>query len=191
MRIVLASSSQYRRELLHRLGLQFVVDRPDIDESPLAAESAHELAGRLARAKAQAVAARHPNALVVGSDQVALHEATILSKPGTPAAAVAQLMSIRGKTTVFHTGLCLLNTRTGRLQSAVVPFSVTIRDLSQAAVERYVARDQPYDCVGAFKAEGLGIALFSRMTGDDPTALIGLPLIQLVTMLNAEGVDVV
>jgi septum formation protein len=190
MRIVLASSSPYRRELLTRLGLEFVVDRPDVDESPRVGELPDALVERLARAKARATASRHHDALVIGSDQVALHAGTILDKPGSAERAVTQLMSMRGQTVVFYTGLCLLNTRTGGEQSAVERFVVTFRELGEAAITRYVMRDQPYDCVGGFKSEGLGIALFSRMTGDDPTTLVGLPLIRLVTLLNVEGIDV-
>lgn len=190
MQLVLASSSPYRRTLLERLGLVFVVDVPGIDEAPLPPESPHELVARLSLEKARAVAARHPDALIIGSDQVALFGSTILTKPGSPERAIEQLNLMRGGTAVFLTGICVLNTRSGGHRAAIERYAVTFRRLSDAAITRYVERDRPLDCAGGFRAEGLGIALFERMEGDDPTSLVGLPLIRLVTMLAAEGVDV-
>ncbi len=190
MDIVLASASPYRQALLARLGLAFAVHQPDVDESPLPYETAPALAARLARAKAHAAAAHHPGALIIGSDQTAAHGGTLLSKPGNAANAVAQLRTLVDADVVFHTGICLLNTRTGGVQLAVESFTVGFRHLDAPAIERYVAAEQPFDCLGGFKAEGLGVTLFRWMRGDDPTTLIGLPLIRLVTMLAAEGVPV-
>ena len=144
---------------------------------------------RLAEAKARAVAASHRNALVVGSDQVACIDETVLGKPGNRAAAVEQLTRSSGREVVFHTGLCLLNAATGRAQTCCEPFRVHFRSLSPVQIQGYVDRERPFDCAGSFKSEGLGIALFERLEGDDPNALIGLPLIRLVAMLEAEGID--
>lgn len=190
MQIVLASASPYRHELLRRLGIEFAVHRPDIDESRAPAEPATALVTRLSRSKARAVAAHYPDALIIGSDQVAVVDTTILTKPGNATAAIAQLLSLRGRTAEFYTGLCVINTATGNVRESTQTCAVTFRDLSPDAIARYVARDQPYDCAGAFKSEALGIALTSRISSDDPTALVGLPLIALVAMLAAEGVDV-
>ena len=190
MQLVLASSSPYRRELMGRLGRAFVVDAPDIDEVPLPGEAPDGLVTRLSLEKARAVAPRHPGALIIGSDQIALFGSTILTKPGSPQRAIEQLTLMRGATAHFLTGICVLNSRTGRHRAAIERYAVTFRSLSDAAIARYVERDRPLDCAGGFRAEGLGIALFERMEGDDPTSLVGLPLIRLVTMLAAEGVDV-
>ena len=190
MQLVLASSSPYRRTLLERLGHGFAVDAPDIDEGSLPGESPDELVARLSLEKARAVAARHPDALIIGSDQVALFGSTILTKPGSPERAIEQLTLMRGATAVFLTGICIVNTRTGRHRASIERYAVTFRSLSDTAIARYVERDRPLDCAGGFRAEGLGIALFERMEGDDPTSLVGLPLIRLVTMLAAEGLDV-
>ncbi len=190
MHLVLASGSPYRRELLQRLGLPFSVDAPVIDEAARAGERASELVVRLAETKARAVGARHARSLVIGSDQVALVGDTVLNKPGTTSTAVAQLQALRGNRARFLTGLCLLNVATGRAHIALEECSVAFRRVSDAAITRYVERERPIDCAGAFKAEGLGIALFESIHTNDPTTLIGLPLIRLVTMLAAEGVDV-
>ena len=190
MHVVLASTSPYRRQLLQRICPEFVIDAPEIDEAPHAGESPHALVVRLAEAKARAVATRHPAALIIGSDQVALTATGILNKPGSESNAIRQLQAIRDTTVTFLTGVCVLNSKSGRCQIAVETTAVTFRDLSDAAIKNYVARERPYDCAGAFKAEGLGIALVRRMTADDPTNLIGLPLVRLVTMLTAEGFDV-
>ncbi len=188
--LVLASSSRYRRELLQRLGLPFSVDTPEIDEGRLRDESPADLATRLAIAKATAVGARWPAALVIGSDQVAAVDGTFLGKPGTTANAVRQLQQTSGKRVDFMTGICLLNTATGRQQAALVCYSVFFRRLTDEQIRRYVERERPLDCSGAFKSEGLGAALVERSTGDDPGALIGLPLYRLVQMLDNEGIDV-
>jgi septum formation protein len=190
LQLVLASSSPYRRALLERLGRAFAVDVPDIDEAPLPGEPADELVARLSLAKTRAVASRHPDALIIGSDQVALSGSAILTKPGSPERAIEQLTSMRGATAHFLTGICVFNSRTGRHRAGIERYAVTFRSLSDAAIARYVERDRPFDCAGGFRAEGLGIALFERMEGNDPTSLVGLPLIRLVTMLAAEGLDV-
>lgn len=189
-RLVLASSSPFRRELLARLGLPFTTHAPAIDEAPLPGEAGIDLARRLAALKARAVATREDNALVIGSDQVALREGTLLGKPGTAAQAVEQLLAAAGKAVRFYTGLCLLDVASGREQLDVVEYAVHFRSLSRAEAERYVAREQPLNCAGSFKSEGLGIVLFERLVGDDPTSLIGLPLIRLSQMLRAENVAI-
>lgn len=188
--IVLASTSPYRRELLSRLGLPFAVANPQTDESPLPGEAPEALALRLSEAKARAVAQAFPDALVIGSDQVAVMNGRIFGKPGDHERAVEQLRTLRGQTVNFFTGLCLLDTRSGRAQVRGVPTLVGFRDLSDQEIEHYLRREQPYNCAGAAKSEGLGIALLSRMQGDDPNALVGLPLIALCDMLRNEGVDI-
>jgi septum formation protein len=187
--IVLASTSKYRRELLARLGLPFEVAAPDVDEIALPSETPQDTARRLAEAKARAVAARFPQAIVIGSDQVAVLEGTTLGKPGNHAHAVRQLKAMRAKQVVFHTALCVCNAASGEAQTRVVPFCVRFRDYSDAQIEHYLRREQPYDCAGSDRYEGLGIALIAEMRGDDPTALIGLPLIALTEMLAAQGVS--
>jgi MAF protein len=188
--IVLGSTSPFRRELLQRLGLPFSTASPDIDESEKPGESPSELVQRLAREKAQAVAADYPNALVIGSDQVACLNNTIMGKPGARDNAIHQLREASGHCVTFYTGLCLLNTATGEAQVVCEPFKVHFRELNQETIERYLDAEEPYNCAGSFKSEGLGIALFEKMEGDDPNALIGLPLIRLVSMLRQEGVQV-
>ncbi|KAA0875521.1 Maf family protein [Nitrincola tapanii] len=187
--IVLASSSPYRRELLAKLGLPFRSRKPDVDETPLANETPHALVARLAEEKARAIAHDLPDALVIGSDQVAVVEGNILGKPGTHERAVAQLQQASGKAVTFLTGLCVLDASQGRAQTEVVPYEVHFRELSLKQIERYLEKEQPYDCAGSFKSEGLGIVLFERLVGDDPNALIGLPLIRLVRMLEQAGID--
>jgi septum formation protein len=187
--LILASSSRYRRALLENLGLPFTTAAPNLDESPHTGETAERQVLRLARLKAGAVAAGKPDALVIGSDQLAVCEGQVLGKPGCHERALAQLRQLSGRTVTFHTGLCLLDSATGREQVARVPFEVRFRALEDATLERYLRREQPYDCAGSFKSEGLGITLFRWLRGDDPSALIGLPLIALVTMLEAEGVQ--
>jgi MAF protein len=187
--LVLASSSPFRRELLARLGLEFLCDSPDIDESGLADEPAEQLVQRLALQKAQAVAQRHPSCLVIGSDQVAvLEDGTILGKPGSAERAAEQLLRASGSSVTFLTGLCLYNAANGNYQLCCEPFQVHFRELSRAAIESYIKKEQPLNCAGSFKSEGLGITLFRRLQGDDPNALIGLPLIRLTDMLAAEGI---
>jgi septum formation protein len=186
--LVLASSSVYRHELLKRLNLPFETISPDVDETPLPQESARATSVRLAQVKARAVAGKYPDALIIGSDQVALLEGTQLGKPLTHDNAVKQLSAMRGKTTHFYTALTLLNSRTGHMQTEVAENFVTLRELSDEEIENYLLREQPYHCAGSAKTEGLGIALISRISGDDPNALIGLPLILLVGMLQRENV---
>jgi septum formation protein len=186
--LVLASSSIYRSELLKRLQLPFETATPNVDETPLPHESARATSMRLAQEKARAVASNYPDALIIGSDQIALLEDQQLGKPLTHDKAVKQLRAMRGKTTHFYTALTLLNSRTGNLQTEVAENFVTLRDLSNAEIEGYLHKEQPYHCAGSAKSEGLGIALISKMTGDDPNALIGLPLILLIEMLRRENV---
>lgn len=190
VRIVLASSSPYRRELLARLRLPFEVKPARIEEAPLAGESARETALRLAREKALAVARQCPRALVIGCDQVAVLDGQRLGKPGGREQARAQLQVVRGRCVLFHTALALLNTESGALQQAEVPTAVHFRRYPDEAIERYLALEQPYDCAGSARIEGLGIALVERAVSEDPSALIGLPLMQLTAMLANEGVAV-
>jgi len=190
-RIVLASTSPYRRALLERLRLPFAVATPDTVETALPGEAARDTALRLAQAKARAVASSFPKALVIGSDQVAELDGAHLGKPGNHGNAVAQLMAMRGKSVLFHTALALLNTASGAMQTADVPTTVQFRHYSEREIERYLELERPYDCAGSAKIEGLGIVLVERVTGDDPSALTGLPLVQLATMLRKEGVAIV
>lgn len=189
-RIVLASSSTYRKALIARLGFDCRTVAPDIDERALPAEPPAATALRLAQAKASKIAEREPAALIIGSDQVAVLDNQSIGKPGTHAAAVRQLQAMSGKTVVFHTALCLLNSETNAVQLADVPTTVRFRELDVAQIERYLQQDQPYDCAGSAKIEALGITLVERVESDDPTALIGLPLIALVTMLQKEGIHI-
>jgi len=188
--LVLASTSKYRRELLARLGLPFEVASPHVDETALANEAPQDTAKRLAEAKARAVAQRYPQAVVIGSDQVAVLEGVPLGKPGNHANALRQLKSMRGREVAFHTALCLCHAATGQAQTRVVPFYVRFRDYTDAQIERYLQLEQPYDCAGSARCEGLGIALIAEMRGTDPNALIGLPLIALTEMLAALGISV-
>lgn len=186
--LVLASTSIYRCELLKRLQIPFITAAPNVDETPLPNESARETSLRLAQQKALKVAQEYPDALIIGSDQVALLEGQQLGKPMNHDNAVLQLRSMRGKTTHFFTALTLHNSRTGTTHSEVAENQVTLRDLSDAEIESYLLKEQPYHCAGSAKSEGLGIALMSAMRGDDPNALIGLPLILLINMLHRENV---
>lgn len=190
-RIVLASTSSYRRALLERLRLPFEVRSPQVDEARLPGETARATALRLAEAKARAVAPICPGALIIGSDQVAALGDAHLGKPGDHANAVAQLKAMRGKEVVFHTALALINSDTGTAQTAEIPTAVAFRNYSDVEIERYLAAEQPYDCAGSAKIEGLGIILVERVRGDDPSALIGLPLARLAAMLRQEGVTIV
>ena len=185
---VLASTSIYRSELLQRLQLPFETAAPEVDETPLPGESARATSLRLAQEKARAGATASPDALIIGSDQVALLDGQQIGKPLTHDNAFRQLRAMRGKTTIFYTALALLNSKTGRMQTEVAENHVTLRDLSDAEIEGYLLKEQPYHCAGSAKSEGLGIALMSRMTGDDPNALVGLPLILLTEMLRRENV---
>jgi septum formation protein len=186
--LILASTSRYRRELLARLGLPFEVASPQTDESRLPGESPQGMALRLSEAKARAVAGAHPDALIIGSDQVATVDGLIYGKPGSHERAVEQLRALSGKTVDFHTGLCLYNARTGSAEACGVSTLVTFRDLTNEEIERYLRREPAYDCAGSARSEGLGIALLSRIAGDDPNALIGLPLIALCILLRKQGV---
>jgi septum formation protein len=186
--IVLASTSPFRRELLSRLALPFETAAPDIDETRHTHEPPLDMVRRLSEAKARAGAPAH-NALVIGSDQVATVGDEVLGKPGTHERAVAQLRHLSGRSISFLTGLCLLNTATDEMQVDVIPFRVHFRTLDDEQIERYLCHDQPYNCAGSFKSEGLGITLFERMEGDDPTALVGLPLIRLTDMLARAGLS--
>lgn len=188
-RIVLASTSAFRRELLSRLQIPFETAAPETDETPLPDEPPAATAERLALAKAHAVAERFPDALIIGSDQVAFHESSRFGKPGTTENATRQLRAMSGKTVVFHTGLCLLNARTGRHHLRGIPTEVRFRELSDAEIARYLAKEDALNCAGSAKSEGLGISLLEYLRGDDPNALVGLPLIALCQMLRAEGVE--
>lgn len=188
--LLLASTSRYRREQLERLHLQFHVARPEVDETPLPRETAGKLAARLARAKAQAIATRQPGSWVIGSDQAAELGRQILGKPGTRAAAIAQLRMMSGQKVRFRTGVCLLrgdNPVEQQAFEALDTTTVQFRELDDAEIERYVDAEQPLDCAGSFKSEGLGISLFDAIESKDPTALIGLPLIALCGMLRQAG----
>ncbi|MCE1238540.1 MAG: Maf-like protein [Azonexaceae bacterium] len=188
--IILASTSPYRRELLGRLGLPFSVANPQTDESPLPGETPEALALRLSEAKARAVATAHPRALIIGSDQVATVDGKIYGKPGDHSRAVQQLRELSGKTVNFFTGLCLYNAATGEAEVRGVPTLVAFRTLSDDEIEHYLRREPAYNCAGSAKSEGLGIALLQSMRGDDPNALVGLPLIALCDMLRRQGVAV-
>ena len=182
--LVLASTSIFRRELLTRLTSDFSQDSPNVDESPLANESAPQLAQRLAILKAQALTTQYPRHLIIGSDQVASFDNKLIGKPHTHQNAIQQLLTFSGQRVDFYTGLCLFNSQTQQLQSSVEVFSVFFRVLTPQQIENYLYKEQPYQCAGSFKSEGLGICLFEKMQGDDPTSLIGLPLIQLVSFLQ-------
>ena len=189
VKLVLASTSRYRRALLARLGLPFEVAAPNVDETPLPGESPSHTALRLAEAKARAVAGPFPHSLIIGSDQVLLLEDEQLGKPGNFENAFQQLKKMQGKAMVFHTALCLLNSRSGQVQLRDIPTVIHLRALTDMQIESYLKKEQPYDCAGSARSEGLGIALIARYETADPNALIGLPLIALTEMLGHEGVD--
>ncbi|EKP0262611.1 septum formation inhibitor Maf [Aeromonas sobria] len=186
--LTLASTSRYRKALLEKLGLPFDCAAPDVDERPLAEESAQALVARLARAKAQAIADGRDHGLIIGSDQVCVCDGRILGKPGTIDNAVAQLMAAQGRSVTFYTGLCVLDAATGQAHQLVEPFTVHFRSLDEAAIRRYVEAELPLDCAGSFKCEGMGIVLFKGLEGRDPNALIGLPLIGLIELLACHGI---
>ncbi len=188
--LVLASTSIYRSELLSTLRIPFQIATPNVDETPLPDEDAKQTSTRLSQLKALAVAKNHPDALIIGSDQVALLDGQQLGKPLTHDNAVHQLRAMRGKTVVFYTALTLLDAADGSMQTDLAETHVSFRQLGDDEIERYLIKEQPYHCAGSAKSEGLGIALISRIMGDDPNALIGLPLISLVTMLKKQGVNV-
>lgn len=187
--LVLASTSTYRRALLSTLQLPFITDAPEVDEAPLANETAEQLVLRLAAAKAQALTERYPDHLIIGSDQVCVVDGVICGKPHTEENARNQLRAASGRSVVFYTGLALYDSRHQRLQTLCEPFTVEFRTLSEAEIAQYISREQPLNCAGSFKSEGLGIALFERLSGRDPNALIGLPLIALCEMLRKAGMD--
>ena len=189
-KLILASTSPYRRELLGRLGLPFDIANPRVDETPLPGEAPESLALRLAEAKARAVAADHPDALIIGSDQVATVDGEIYGKPGSHDNAVAQLRTLSGRTVNFFTALCVLDARSGEADVHGVPTLVGFRELTDDEIENYLRREPAYNCAGSAKSEGLGVALLSSMRGDDPTALVGLPLIALCDMLRRHGMAI-
>jgi septum formation protein len=189
--LVLASTSPYRKALLERLGLRFQVAAPRVDERPLGGEAPRDTALRLSALKAQAVRGAHRDALIIGSDQVAMNEGRVLGKPGDHATALRQLRGLSGKSVEFHTAVTLLDAATSRTQARIVPCRVQFRALDDARIESYLRREQPYDCAGSAKVEGLGIALIARIDTEDPTSLIGLPLIALTEMLERAGLPVV
>lgn len=189
--LILASSSPFRRELLQRLQLPFIVASPDIDEIALQGELPEQTSLRLAQAKAIKIAESNLNSLIIGCDQIATLDGLQIGKPGTHENAVKQLTMMRGRSVVFYSALCLYNVLSNTMQAEVVPFTVKFRDLTDAQIENYLLKEQPYNCAGSAKSEGLGIALIASMQGEDPNALIGLPLIKLVKMLENEGVAVI
>ena len=187
--LILASTSRYRRELLERLRLPFEVHAPDVDETPRPGEPPAALAQRLALAKAEAVSVRFPEAVVIGSDQVADLDGTPVGKPGAHELAVAQLRAMRGRSVVFQTAVAVIRASTGYVGAALAPVTVRFRALNDAEIEHYLTTEKPYDCAGSAKAEALGIALLETIDSDDPTALIGLPLIRTCALLRAAGID--
>ena len=189
-KLILASSSIYRRELLERLKLPFATESPEVDETPLPHERPDQTALRLAQEKARKIATNQPDSLVIGCDQVATLDGLQIGKPLNHDNAVKQLSLMRGKTVVFHSALCLFNAATANMQAIVVPYEVRFRNLTDTQIENYLRKEQPYHCAGSAKSEGLGIVLMESMRGDDPNALIGLPLIALVSMLQNEGVAI-
>jgi septum formation protein len=190
-RLILASSSIFRRELLSRLQLPFTCIAPEVDESAITNELPEQTALRLAKVKARKVGLSHTQSLIIGCDQVATLDNIQLGKPGNHENATLQLRLMRGREVVFHSAICLYNPATDHMQTDVVPYTVKFRELSDAQIESYLRKEQPYSCAGSAKSEGLGIAIIERMVGDDPNALIGLPLIKLVIMLENEGIAVI
>lgn len=188
--LILASSSVFRRELLQKLQIPFSVVSPKIDETQLANEKPYETALRLAQEKAKKVGLEHPHALVIGCDQVATLDGEQLGKPGNHKNAVKQLQKMRGREVTFYSAICLFNAETGNMQCENVPYLVKFRQLTDAQIETYLMKEQPYQCAGSAKSEGLGIVLIERMIGEDPNALVGLPLIKLINMLKNEHIDV-
>jgi len=191
MRLILASTSPFRKAILEKLDIPFECVSPEIDETPEPGEKPEQLVERLAIAKAQAIAKNHSDALVIGSDQVAVINNKIIGKPGNYENACKQLKDASGKRVTFLTGLCLINSKTGKVHSTVVPYNVVFRYLRDSQIENYLNKEKPFNCAGSFKSEGLGISLFERLEGDDPNTLIGLPLIRLTAMLEIEGMPVI
>ena len=188
--LILGSSSPFRAELLKKLQINFIQHSPDIDETQLEGESAPALVERLAQEKARVIGETYPQALIIGSDQVAVAGGNILGKPGNHQTAIQQLMMASGKSVTFYTGLALYNAENQTMQHIVEPFTVHFRELTEKQIEYYLNQEKPYQCAGSFKSEGFGISLFSRLEGDDPNSLIGLPLIKLIELLSNEGVDI-
>lgn len=188
-KLILGSTSRYRRELLERLRIPFTVEAPDVDETPLPLETPQQMACRLAISKARAVAAKFPDSIVIGSDQVADLEGQALGKPGDHTRALAQLQKMRGKVVVFHTAVAVICQQSGFEQMDLAQVKVTFRNLSDTQIEAYLRAETPYDCAGSAKSEGLGIALLASIDNDDPTALVGLPLIRTCQMLEAAGIQ--
>jgi septum formation protein len=191
MKLILASSSPYRRALLARLKIPFETISPDVDETPNPGETPERMVERLSREKARKIAAAHRDALVIGSDQVAVYNGKIVGKPHGHDKAVAQIKEASGRTVMLYTGLVLHNAATGKEQCEVLPYRVTFRKLTDEQIEDYLRKEQPYSCAGSVKSEGLGIALLEKFEGDDPNTLIGLPLIRLVRMLENEGIKII
>ncbi len=191
MQLILASTSPFRKTILEKLGLPFICIAPQADETAEQGEKPEQLVERLAIAKAQAVADNEQNALVIGSDQVAVINDVIVGKPGNFENAFKQLKEASGKRITFLTGLSLINTKTGKIHSTVAPFHVVFRYLRDSQIESYLNAEQPFNCAGSFKSEGLGITLFERLEGDDPNTLMGLPLIRLNAMLEIEGMPAI
>ncbi len=190
-RLVLGSSSPFRKALLEKLDLSFDCDSPDIDETPLKDESPKDMVERLAKLKAQAIAVRHPQSIIIASDQCATLDGKIIGKPGDHAGAVEQLTNASGRAVTFYTSLCVYNAGTNQFEECVEPFYVYFRELTTEQIENYLNKEQPYNCAGSFKSEGLGISLFERLEGNDPNTLIGLPLIKLIKMLERFHVNVI
>jgi MAF protein len=188
--LILASTSPFRKNILEKLNLPFSCAKPNIDETPLTDETAIELVERLAIEKAKAVASQFTNALIIGSDQVALSEGKILGKPHNFENGLKQLLSFSGKAVEFHTGLCVFDSATGKTLSLVELFTVHFKELSENEITAYLNAEKPYNCAGSFKSEGLGICLFEKLVGDDPNTLIGLPLIRLIALLENQGLNV-
>lgn len=190
MKLVLSSTSPFRKAILEKLHLDFECDSPDIDETPLENEDVESMVVRLAIEKARVIANRHKNALIIGSDQSAVLDGKKLNKPGNFENAFKQLTRASGQKIVFQTGLCLLNSVSGNIQSSCVPYTVVFKTLTPTMIKNYLHKEEPYNCAGSFKSEALGIALFERFEGCDPNALIGLPLIELVNFLDNEGISI-
>ena len=190
MKLILASTSPFRKAILDKLGIDFATASPETDESALENETPQQLVERLSIAKAKAIADKTSDALVIGSDQVSVINGEIIGKPLTHENAIKQLQNASGKTVTFYTGLCLYNSATHRYQADVVPFSVVFRQLTDQQIENYLRKEEPYNCAGSFKSEALGIVLFDKLKGDDPNTLMGLPLIRLVKMLEKENFTV-
>ena len=190
-RIVLGSSSPFRKALLEKLDLSFECDSPDIDETPMKGEHPKDMVARLAKQKADAIAERHPQSVIIASDQCATLDGKIIGKPGDHATAIEQLTAASGRTVTFYTSLCVFNAGTNQYQETVEPFYVYFRELTESQIDNYLKKEEPYNCAGSFKSEGLGISLFDRLEGNDPNTLIGLPLIQLIKMLEKVNIQVI